>query len=217
MDAGTAHGGYLRTNEHEEAVRSLEFAQTQARLILSDPYHWKWVLISLHNAVQGLMVLALWNGNGLLSLRDKDAEKWLEAYRNDAPYPSSKLDNFMNLYKKTKDKSNFATMGSEAFRADSSHNTSMKRLNDFRNDFIHFTPKGWSLELAGLPRVCIDALDIVRFFGWLSTAILWHNEKHSHRLKQAADSLLRSMMDLEAAYIATGQMNRRSVGEPPFG
>lgn len=56
---------FLRTSEQEEAVRSLEFAAHQAKEIVNDPYSWKWVLISLHNAAQGFMVLALWNGNGL--------------------------------------------------------------------------------------------------------------------------------------------------------
>lgn len=53
---------YLRTDEHEEAVRSLEWAEAQARSLGEDSYQWKWVLISLHNAVQGFMVLALWQG-----------------------------------------------------------------------------------------------------------------------------------------------------------
>ena len=77
---------YLRTDEREEAVRSLEWAEQQANAISEDPYQWKWVLIALHNAVQGFMVLALWNGNGLLTLRDKVAVKWLDAYNNGGPY-----------------------------------------------------------------------------------------------------------------------------------
>lgn len=72
---------YLRTNEREEAVRSLEWARSQAALLACDPYAWKWVLISLHNAAQGFMVLALWGGNGLLALRVSVAAKWLKAYR----------------------------------------------------------------------------------------------------------------------------------------
>src|SRR6478752_487934 len=97
---------YLRTDEHEEAVRSLEWAEAQARSLGEDSYQWKWVLISLHNAVQGFMVLALWQGNGLLALRDKIAGKWLKAYRDGGDYPAEKLDEFLNLYQKVKDKDN---------------------------------------------------------------------------------------------------------------
>jgi hypothetical protein len=199
---GTSCRGYLRTNEHEEAVRAIEQTELQARLISNDPYNWKWVLISMHNAVQGFMVLALWNGNGLLSLRQKDAEKWMKAYKNGAPFPNDKLDNFLNLYKKVKNKDNFTTIDSGPFQAQSSHDKSMKLINEFRNKFTHFTTNGWSLELAGLPRLCVDVLDIIRFFGWISTAILWHNEEHVHRLRQAADGLHRFMVALDAAYAA---------------
>jgi hypothetical protein len=88
---------YLRIDEHEDAVRSLEWAEIQARLLASDCYHWKWVLISLHSAMQGFMVLALWKGNGLLTLRDDIAKEWLVAHEKDKPYPDEKLDSFLNL------------------------------------------------------------------------------------------------------------------------
>ena|SRR3990167_316710 len=191
---------WLRTDEREEAVRSLRWAEIQTRSLLEDPYQWKWVLISLHNATQGFMVLALWNGNGLLALRDKIAAKWLEAYRNGGPYPAEKLDEFLNLYKKVKDANNFHVMGSGPFVPGATHDKSFERLNTFRNEFIHFTPKGWSLELAGLPRVCLDALDLVEFFGWKSTAILWHKQVHVVHAKRALKSLRRSLAALEVQY-----------------
>ena len=39
----------------------------------------------------------------------------------------------------------------------------MKNLNFIRNEFVHFTPKGWSLELSGAPRIAIDCLDVAEF------------------------------------------------------
>jgi hypothetical protein len=44
---------------------------------------------------------------------------------------------------------------SQAFNASESHDKSVRKLNSFRNDFIHFVPKGWTLELTGLPRICL--------------------------------------------------------------
>jgi hypothetical protein len=40
------------------------------------------------------MVLALWQGNGLLALRDKIAGKWLKAYRDGGDYPAENSMNF---------------------------------------------------------------------------------------------------------------------------
>ena len=191
---------YLRTDEREEAVRSLEWAELQARSLAVDAYLWKWVLISLHSASQGFMVLALWNGNGLLALRDTVAARWLDAYTKGGPYPTDKLDEFLNLYKKVKNKDNFHVVGAGPFIAGATHDGSFGQLNKIRNEFIHFTPKGWSLELRGLPRVCLDALDLVQFFGWESTAILWHKRVLMVRAKRALKRLRRSMLALQVQY-----------------
>ena len=191
---------YLRTNEYQEAVRSLEWAELQAMSLLDDPYLWKWVFIALHNAAPGFMVLALWNGNGLLTLRDKVAKKWIDAYNNGGQFPVEKLDEFLNLYNKSKDKNNFNYNGSSAFMPGSTHDKSFVQLNGFRNEFIHFTPKGWSLQLQGLPHVCLDVLDLIQFFGWESTAILWHERVLVVRAKRALKRLRRALLNLEAQY-----------------
>jgi hypothetical protein len=191
---------YLRTNERQEAVRSLEWAELQARSLLDDPYLWKWVFIALHNAAQGFMVLALWNGNGLLTLRPNIAKKWLEAYNKGGEFPVEKLDEFLNLYKKAKEKTNFNSHGASSFIPGSTHNKSFVQLNDFRNEFIHFTPKGWSLQLQGLPHMCLDVLDLIQFFGWDSDTILWHERGLVVRAKRALKSLRRTLIILEKHY-----------------
>lgn len=41
------------------------------------------------------------------------------------------------------------------------HLQSFKRLNALRNDFAHFTPRGWSIELGGLPKIFSDIIDVI--------------------------------------------------------
>ena len=187
---------YLRTDEQEEAVRSLEFAEVQARTLSTDAYAWKWVLIALHNAAQGFMVLALWNGNGLLAMRPKVAKKWLEAYRSGGPYPADKLDEFLNLYVKSKDPANFHTVGAGPFVPIGSHDLSMSQLNEFRNTFTHFTPKGWSLELAGLPLICLDVLQVMNFLGLQTTAVLWYKPTRRSRAERALKRMTKTLQRL---------------------
>ena len=189
---------YLRTDEQEEAVRSLEWAELQTRSVASDPYVWKWVFVSLHNAAQGFMVLSLWNGNGLLSLRPKVAAKWLKAYENGGPFPTEKLDEFLNLYAKVKDPGNFSTVGSTPFAPGARHDQSLEQLNSIRNTFTHFTPKGWALELAGLPGICLDTIGLMRFLGITSTAILWHRPAHRTRAEKALRRLEKTLKGLAA-------------------
>jgi hypothetical protein len=190
---------FLRTTEHEEAVRSLEWAELQARGLSTDPYLWKWVVVALHNATQGFMVLALWNGNGLLTLRPRIAEKWLKAYESGGPFPAEKLDDFLNLYAKVKDANNFHTVGAGPFAPCATTDRSLKLLNEIRNNFTHFTPKGWSLELAGLPRIALDALSLIHFLGWESTAITWYRRVHQVRAKRALRRLRTTLLSMQAA------------------
>jgi hypothetical protein len=195
-------GEYLRTNEREEAVRSLEWARSQAALVQCDEYAWKWVLISLHNAAQGFMVLGLWGGNGLLALRDDIAAKWLRAYREGGKFPVEKLDDFLGLYRKVKSPTSFHSIGSVCFSGSETHDRSLKRLNDIRNDFIHFTPKGWSLEKTGLPQICLDTLDLIRHLGWETNAVTWYESGHRTRARRAERLLRRELQRLRSAYAA---------------
>lgn len=189
---------YLRTDEQEEAVRSLEWAELQARTLAADAYAWKWVLIALHNAVQGFMVLALWNGNGLLALRPKVSKKWMDAYESGGQFPAEKLDEFLNLYLKVKDPNNFHTVGAGPFVPTGKHDQSMNYLNEFRNMFTHFTPKGWSLQLAGLPRICLDTLEVMNFLGLQSTAVLWYKPARRARAERALKRMTKTLLRLSA-------------------
>ena len=178
----------LRTDEHDDAVRSLEWAAELSGRVSTDRHLWKWLLIALHSAAQGYMVLALWDGNGLRALRDNIAAKWLDAYRSGGAYPIEKLDRFLDLYAKVK-----ARRGSkEAFAPGPTHDQSLRKLDCLRSEFTHFTPKGWSLDLAQLPPVCRDTLDLIAFLGWKSQQILWHKQSHIRRGRSAAHRMRRS-------------------------
>jgi hypothetical protein len=186
---------FLRTDEFEEAVRSLEWAELQARGLVADPYAWRWLIVALHNAAQGFMVLALWRGNGLLTQSPRAAKKWLKAYESGVPFPSSELAKFSDLYARVT--SEIQAAGQGAFRPAPTLDASIERLNGIRNTFTHFNPMGWSLELAGLPRICLDTLDLLQFLGWESTAIRWPRRVLVSRAKRALKLLRRNMVALE--------------------
>jgi len=154
---------YLRTDETEEAISALEMLSEITPFLVKDIYRWKWAIIATHNALQGFMVLALRHGNGLLALKDKIAAEWLKAYRDGGKRPVEKLDNFLNLYKKVKSDRMKCYGHSKKLIAKSDHNWAVNKLNELRNEFVHFVPKGWSLELIGLPEICLNCLEIIEF------------------------------------------------------
>jgi hypothetical protein len=193
--------GWLRTDEREDAVRSLQWAATLAADVVNDPHVWKWQLVALHSAVQGFMVLALEKGNGLLALRPDIATKWLKAYRSrdteqPLPYPADKLDGFMNLYGKIKESQHFP----KPFVPGLTHDRSLRVLNELRNEFIHFTPKGWSLELTGLPDLLVDAAGVITWCTDDSGTLIWYKQAHRKRARTAVRQLRRSARSLREEY-----------------
>ena len=41
------------------------------------------------------------------------------------------------------------------------HRASFRRLHRFRNDFAHFTPKGWSIEVSGMPQIFLHIIEVM--------------------------------------------------------
>ena len=142
------------------------------------------------------MVLALWKGNGLLTLNAETAKKWLQAHAGNIPYPEEKLDNFLNLYGKINDEKNLDF----PFKETQGHREHIKKLNELRNQFTHFTPLGWSIELVGLPTICLDALEVVEFLGWKSNSFHWNKKVYAQRAKRALKLLRESMTRLNKIY-----------------
>ena len=93
---------WLKTDEREESISSLEMVRNASLKVSEDFFQWKWVIIALHNALQGFMVLSLRNGNNFRVMPDKLARKCYEAHRANKPWPKERLDSFLNLYKKIK-------------------------------------------------------------------------------------------------------------------
>jgi hypothetical protein len=54
---------------------------------------------------------------------------------------------------------------------------SVRKLNAFRNDFIHFVPKGWFIEVSGLPQIADDCLNIISFLAFECGNIFWHEQE----------------------------------------
>lgn len=168
---------WLRTDETQEAVLALQLVSEQlTNLELTGNLHyWNWVIVSLHNALQGFMVLALRGSNNVNVLTEECAIEWLAAVeRGDGKYPEPKLDKFLNLYKKIKSARMEMYVNSKTFKPSGTQGRSVKLLNSYRNDFIHFVPKGWSIEVSGLPQVIGDCIGIISFLAFESGNVIWH-------------------------------------------
>jgi len=167
---------WLRTDENEDAIASLKLYVDAVSKVHSDIVYWKWAIVSLHSAVQSLMAFHLGFGNDLLVMTQDDAEAWLETHESGAEYPETKMDSFLNLYKKIK---KHEILGFK-FSPTGQQGGSIKRLNWFRNEFVHFMPKGWSIEMSGMPSICLDNLNIMKSLNDGPIGMRWEDEKQAN-------------------------------------
>ena len=165
-----------------------------------DLHLWRWVVISLHNAAQGIMVLSLRHGNGLLALSNESYADWMHAYENNETPPPEKLDNYLNLYKKVKHKEIGQFGGNSRFIPTGSEGRDIKLLNSFRNKFIHFTPEGWCLEVNGLPRICLATARLISFLALETRNVFWHSAEARLSLSESHADFVISMRNLDKLY-----------------
>ncbi len=189
---------WISTDELEEACSAVEMVAEVLGGVAADCYRWRWAILALHATVQGFMVCALRGGNGLAAMPDVVEEKWLQAYRNGTERPAEKLDSFLNLYKKTKSKRMMFFVHSRSFAPQGSQGTSIKKLNALRNEFTHFLPRSWSLEVGDLPRIAADCIDFVRFLAFESGNILWYRDGQRERVQRAIGNAREVLVALEA-------------------
>jgi len=151
---------FIHFDEHIDAFISLEKLSVFISSVEKYPFDWKWAIIALHDTLQGSMVCML-RGTSILEdvgviydSRDADKIKNISTIDNYVKCTvlssmNLKLMNFLKLYNKAKTRLN---IGSE-------YDESIKSLNDeLRNNFIHFTPKGWTIGTTGLYIVFKDCI-----------------------------------------------------------
>ena len=75
----------MRTDERNEAIKSLHKTYQFILEIREDNYNWKWAIISLHNSAQAFMVLSLKGTANFNVIREP--EKLFDAIQNRREYP----------------------------------------------------------------------------------------------------------------------------------
>ena len=96
-------------DEREDLVNSLEHAVEIARTVRSEPRNWKWLLIVVHNTLQGALVSVLIGTNGLGALKKKCMAEWLQWHEKrragkKEPPPKEFLASPLELYCRAKQK-----------------------------------------------------------------------------------------------------------------
>jgi hypothetical protein len=187
---------WLRTDEREDILASLRMLSSSCDAAGDDLSAWKWIVIGTHSALQGAMALHLGFGNDLLVATPESASAWLDAHENGAPYPETMMDDFLSLYRKLK---KHEILGFR-FKPNGTHGGNVRRLNRFRNQFVHFMPQGWSIELSGMPQICRDCLDVVGQLGERSLCMRWESDEQCKSFSQLLEQCQLKLTALHVAY-----------------
>ena len=79
-------------------------------------------------------------------------------------------------------------MHSQKFDPQGTQGASVKLLNRLRNQYAHFTPRVWALELKGLPTMAKDCLQVAEFLAWESHNVGFREQALFERAKNAFSS-----------------------------
>lgn len=152
-------GHWIRTDEAEDVAASIRHALRCRDFTLEDPQAWKWVLLALHSALQGACVCHLVTTASPIGIvTPKNTQEWneyFEASRTDpeARLPATVLLNLPALIKAIRKPRSAGDGSNEAgIVVSDSELAWVRRLHEgVRNQFVHFSPQGWSLEVSGIP------------------------------------------------------------------
>lgn len=148
---------YIRFDEIEDVLTSIDLLTHIAPLLKSSPSQWKWMIIGAQNGLQSAMVSVLGGTSGINVLNEKSRQSvlaWHEKRNGSAPYPKERLAEFAVLLERCREAGFLDLKEVEA-------KDLLKLHNELRNTFSHFAPMSWSIEKAGLPRIVNTALNCV--------------------------------------------------------
>jgi hypothetical protein len=182
-------GIYIRTGTAEDAVSSLELAASFLEFAVTDDRYWKWFVVATHSAVQGIFVLALKAGDGLLVQKPGVTKKMIAAYDADTDLPSPHMDNFVNLYKKLHKKENLRSSDSIPVQPSEVHEQAVKSLDELRDEFLHFNAKSWSIERELIFVSARGCLELMDFIISKSSTIIWYEQDQKERVHVALERL----------------------------
>lgn len=168
---------WVQTDEAEDVASSLRHVLRCRQYVSEDIHICKWIALALHSALQGACVCHLvTTASPVGAITKRNAGEWLAYFEEsrdnpDARAPDAHLLTLPDLLKAVRkplsagDRSNSAGV----HLTDGELEWLRRVHQDVRNQFVHFEPMGWSLEISGLPelgkliaRLIEEMLDI----GW---------------------------------------------------
>jgi len=137
---------WYRTDIKEEFFDYLDKVGVFFEMKDTCPSYWKWVIISYHGALYHLMLVVLRNtdGSGVYKNELRTKQGRLDFSRED----EMDLISFGEAFRRIQDEKRMGGyMDAKPFTSNESINEGKESLNRWRNNFVHYKPKGWSIGI----------------------------------------------------------------------
>ena len=152
---------WLSTDEADDVAGSVRHAIRSAEFVGKDPQTWKWVALALHSALQGACVCHLTTTAAPIgALTARNTEEWLAYFEDSrtnphAKAPRTRLMELPQLLKAARKAGSAGDRSNETGVAISDKELNWLRHfhDNIRNQFVHFEPMGWTLEVSGIPGI----------------------------------------------------------------
>jgi hypothetical protein len=162
---------WLRVDEQTNAVNYLEMLNNFVYKVDENRFYWKWVMISLHGAMYGFAVS---------TIRGTNSDSVVITTKN-----GERLISFDEALRRCQDKFwiQYALLNEVLVLTETQKESIRKMKNLFRNEFIHFKPIGWSIEIHDFIRITLDCLNVIRFLSIQSYSGYRYNLNNQRRVK----------------------------------
>lgn len=191
-------------DERDDVAGSLRHALVCLELVRSDHGAWKWLILSLHSALQGACVCHLTTtAQPFGPLTPENSKEWLDYFDcsrddPDAPIPQTKIAPLPALLKRIRKSDTIGSGQSfEGIRVTDEELQNLRHLHaEVRNQFVHFEPRGWSLEVAGMETqipLIIRIISEIDAAGW---AFRHEDQEHLTAMRQSLYRIAAGSMHL---------------------
>jgi hypothetical protein len=173
---------WLSLDELDNAIDNLEMAAHFLESIPSEK-KWKWTIIAIHQALYGFAIC---------SVQGTDPSWLIKQSKNG----QEKLISVWEALKRAKD-SEFMPWGiSKPLVTTPEEDAAIERLiKEFRNEFEHFKPKHWSIEVSGMPNIIGHVLRVIRFLALESNSVTYPTEDEKNRVQQILAKIERKLAE----------------------
>jgi hypothetical protein len=152
---------WIRTDEPTDVLGSVRAFLRTAAFVEEDPQAFKWLVLPLHSALQGSCVCHLTTTAAPIgAVTEKNAGEWIEYFEKSRDNPNEKppktyLMNLPDLLSAIRKPNSVGSRHNNAgvVLSDSEFNWLKRFHNDIRNQFVHFAPMSWSIEVSGIPGI----------------------------------------------------------------